>query len=74
MAPDRAREFVIARTQFLSQLNGATFTENERRDCELFYLKQSYKEYLESNKLVSVTSISDPALCAYMQEQHPRWF
>jgi hypothetical protein len=74
MVPERAREFVIARTQFLTQLNGTTFSESERRDCELFYLKQSFKDYLATNKLVSIASIDDPALRAFMQEAHPRWY
>lgn len=73
-AQERSREYVIARNQFLTQLNGTVFSENERRDCELFYLKQSFKDFLKSKQLVSISNLEDEALCAYMNELHPRWF
>jgi hypothetical protein len=58
----------------LTQLNGTVFTENERRDCELFYLKQSFKDYLKDKSLVSISNLEDESLRAYMNELHPRWF
>lgn len=73
-AHERSREFIIARSQFLTQLNGTVFTENERRDCELFYLKQSFKDYLKDKSLVSISNLEDESLRAYMNELHPRWF
>ena len=46
---EKAREIIIARTQFLTQINGTVFNEVERRDCELYYLKQSLKDYLKAS-------------------------
>lgn len=71
---DHAREIIIARTQFLTQFNGTMFSEAERRDCELYYLKQSFKDYLKISNQSQVLSLEDEGLRAYIQSEHPRWF
>lgn len=42
----KAREFVIARTQFLVVLNGATLSDSERKDSEILYMNRTYQEFL----------------------------
>lgn len=71
---ERSKEYIVARAQFLTQLNGTLFTENERRDFELFYLKQTFKDYLTSMNLKELKNLEDESLCNYMNAQHPRWF
>lgn len=46
-----ARNTVIARLQFLKNINGSEIELGERRDAELHYLKRTYEEYIQSNKL-----------------------
>jgi hypothetical protein len=41
-----ARNIVIARLQFLKNINGSEIDIGERKDAELHYLKQSYVEYI----------------------------
>ena len=58
--------------------NGSKLTESERKDCELHYLKHSYKEFLthmkEKNPEYVVKSIEDEFLSAYMSVEHPRFY
>ena len=42
----RARDIGIARCQFLNRFNGTWLDEGERKDCEIFYMKISFKEFL----------------------------
>jgi hypothetical protein len=55
-------------------LNGTVFSEAERRDCELYYLKQSFKDYLKISGQSQIESLENEGLCAYIQAEHPRWF
>jgi hypothetical protein len=44
-----ARNIVIARMQFLKNLNGSEVETGDRRDAELHYLKKSYEDYIRGN-------------------------
>ena len=46
-----ARNTVIARLQFLKTINGSEIDIGERKDAELHYLKSSYVEYIQANKI-----------------------
>lgn len=67
-----ARAIIIARLKYLEKYRGGDIPKTEKKDCELFYMKQSY---LEFTKLVGqATSLEDERLMAYMTENHPRWY
>lgn len=74
LAGDRSKEYIIARAQFVTQLNGMPYSENERRDCELFYMKQTFREFLKAHELQELKSLDDERLQAYVAKDHPRWF
>jgi len=38
---------IIARIKYLEKYWGGDISKNERKDCELFYLKKSYLEFKE---------------------------
>ena len=69
-----ARNIVIARLQFLKNINGSEIDIGERKDAELHYLKQSYVEYIQSNKLEQRVELTDEGLMKHMIEKHPRWY
>ena len=69
-----ARNIVIARLQFLKNINGSEIDIGERKDSELHYLKQSYIEYIQSNKLEHRVELTDEGLMKHMIENHPRWY
>ena len=71
---ERAREMILARIQYLNSLNGTMHTENERRDCELYYMKRVYREFLELAGLKSLESVENPELAAYAWSTHPRFY
>jgi len=50
----------------LTQLNGTVFSEAERRDCELYYLKETYKDYLKITGQSQIESLQNEGLCAYI--------
>lgn len=45
------RNMVIARMQFLKNLNGSEVEYGDRRDAELHYVKKAYEEYIRNNHL-----------------------
>jgi len=73
-AGDRSKEYIVARAQFVTSLNGMPYTENERRECELFYLKQTYKDFLNLHQLKELQDIQDARLLDFVAKDHPRWF
>lgn len=50
------------------------YTENERRECELFYMKQTFKDFLNLHQIKELQDIQDPRLCEFVMKDHPRWF
>jgi hypothetical protein len=71
---ENSREITIARTQFLNTLNGTRFEQAERRDCELFYMKQVYKDFLGMTNQTSIPSVEIPELAAFTSVNHPRFY
>jgi hypothetical protein len=69
-----SREITIARTQFMNTLNGTRFEQPERRDCELFYMKQVYKDFLAMTNQTSIPSVEIPELAAFTSMNHPRFY
>jgi hypothetical protein len=43
-----AREFAIARVQFVDKFNGSTISGDQRRDHEILYMKNAYRQFLEA--------------------------
>lgn len=37
--------------QFLKNINGSEIEIGERKDAEVFYLKRTYEDYIQSNKI-----------------------
>lgn len=74
MGTQTARNTVIARLQFLKNINGSEIDTGERKDAELHYLKQSYVEYIQTNKLEQRVELTDEGLMRHMNESHPRWY
>ncbi len=74
VAGQMARNTVIARMQFVKNLNGSEVETGDRRDAELHYLKRSYEEYLQGNGLTSKVELTDESLMKHMNENHPRWY
>ena len=68
------RNTVIARMQFLKNVNGSEVEAGERRDSELHYLKRSYEEYLQANGFTTRVELTDETLMKHMNETHPRWY
>jgi len=61
---DKAREIAIARVQFVSVLNGSSIEDHNRRDYEIFYLKDAYRQFLEAigDKAPVPTGLDDERL------------
>jgi len=76
----RARQVAIARLEFLKKYNGTAIEAEERKDCDLFYLKVAYETYLkvilkvEKDADRKVESLEDEGLVAYVTEFHPRFY
>jgi len=68
------RNTLIARMQFLKNVNGSEVEAGERRDSELHYLKRSYEEYLQANGFTTRVELTDETLMKHMNETHPRWY
>ena len=64
-----ARAIIIARIKYLEKYRGGDISKNERKDCELFYLKKSYLEFKELHG--TVESLEDPKLVEFMTSTHP---
>jgi Ubiquitin-like domain len=73
-AGQAGRNTVIARMQFLKSVNGSEVEIGERKDAELHYLKSSYVEYIQANKLDKRVELTDEGLMKHMNENHPRWY
>jgi len=69
-----ARNTVIARMQFLKNVNGSEVELGERRDAELHYLKRSYEEYLQARGITTKVELTDEGLMKHMNEVHPRFY
>lgn len=41
----------VAQIKKLNQINGALLKKYERKDCEIFYLRQSFREYFAVKKV-----------------------
>lgn len=62
------RQVVIARVQFVKNLNGSQVDEGERRDSEVLYTKRVYEEFIKEHKLEQkVENLEDPKLSSYVQ-------
>jgi len=46
LSTQRERQFAIARLEFLKKYNGTRIEEPERRDYEIFYMKNAFETYL----------------------------
>lgn len=75
---DKARQQILARMKYLQYYNGSKVGEREKADCELYYIKQCYKEFCDNNggidKGGKVNSLEDPKLGEYMSKHHPRFY
>ena len=66
--------------EFLKRYNGTAIEADERRDCDLYYLKLAYATYLreilkvKDYKDKTVDDLEDPGLAAYVNEFHPRFY
>lgn len=65
---------IVARCKTLRNLNGGVYGDAERRDCELYYMKRVYREFLELKGIKSLESVQDPELAAYAAANHPRFY
>lgn len=76
----RAKGIVIARLQFLKKYNGTKIEEYERKDFEIYYMKNAFETYLrevlkvEKEEDRTVMDIEDPEISKYMLENHPRFY
>jgi hypothetical protein len=68
------RNTVIARMQYLKNVNGSEVEMGERRDAELHYLKRSYEDYLQERGISSKVELNDETLIQHMNITHPRWY
>ena len=70
----------IGRLEFLKKYNGTAVEAEERKDCDLFYMKVAYETYLKEILKVEkdadrkVESLEDEGLVAYVTEFHPRFY
>ena len=56
----RARDIGIARCQFLNRFNGTWLDEAERKDCEIYYMKLTFKEFLQTlSETDKITELED---------------
>lgn len=74
---DKCRGRIIARVKYLQYYGGSKIEDKEKLDCELYYLKQIYSEFIEHNGgyvTGKVTSLEDEKLSEYMNMHHPRFY
>lgn len=75
LGSERAREIAIARVQFVWTFNGSTLDDSHRRDYEIYYMKDAYRQLLEAlGDQVPPTSLEDERLSNYMLANHSRFF
>lgn len=66
--------------EFLKKYNGTAIEPDERKDCDLYYMKLAYATYLrevlkvKTEKDKTVEDLEDPGLAAYVMELHPRFY
>jgi hypothetical protein len=79
----RAREIAIARVEFVYIFNGTTIEHSERKDHEIYYMNDAYRQFLQvmedqskkdGTELVPVTGLEDDRLGQFMLQNHPRWY
>ena len=58
----------------MKNVNGSEIESGERRDAELHYLKKTYEDYIQMNKLTQRVELTDETLMTYMNQYHPRWY
>ena len=60
----------------MKRWNGTALTDVERKDCEVYYMKVSFKTFLQSlgENYEKVKDLEDERLSAYMLEKHPRFY
>lgn len=65
----------VGRIEFLKRYNGGEINEVERRDAELYYMKNSYQVFVDTFKINDKEmNIDHPQLLEYMNQGHPRFF
>ena len=75
LGSERAREIAIARVQFVWTFNGSTLEESHRRDYEIYYMKDAYRQFLEAiGDQASPTCLEDERVSIYMIANHSRFF
>lgn len=67
-----ARAQIIARLKYLERYRGGDISQGERKDCEVYYMKQVYNEYIK--EVGKAETLEDEKLLKYMMEKHPRWY
>ena len=60
----------VAEIGKLAHINGALLKKYERKDCEIFYLRESFREYFAFKKVPDYDYDFQDFL-AYCQTQHP---
>ena len=69
-----SRNLLVARVQFLNNLNGSEVDTGERKNAEIFYLKKCYEDYIREHKITHKLDMADPQLQQFMLNTHPRWY
>ena len=67
-----ARAMIIARMKYISRYRGGDINKIEKKDCELFYMKKTYQEFIKN--VGKVDELDSPKLIEYMSIYHPRWY
>lgn len=70
----KSRAVVTARIQFLTEINGSEVTENDRKDAELYYLRESYEHFLAFKGTKEKVDIHNEEVAQYMEEHHKRFY
>jgi hypothetical protein len=60
----------VAEIPKLIQINGAQLKKYERKDCEIFYMRESFREYFAFKKVPDYDYDFDDFL-KYCEEHHP---
>ena len=60
----------------MTKWNGTSLTDVERKNCEVYYMKTSFKNFLVSlgEEDYKVETLEDERLAAYMFKEHPRFY
>jgi hypothetical protein len=60
----------VAEIRKLNQINGAQLKKYERKDCEIFYLRESFREYFAVKKVPDYDYDFEDFL-KYCDQHHP---